>query len=55
MIIDQSGSFRTQRQLPKMALVKQAVEGNYLILSAPDRESIKISVDYPTDKKVKCR
>lgn len=55
MIIDKNGSFRTQRQLPKMALIKPSIEGNFIVLNAPNKETIKVPVEPTTKNKIKCR
>ena len=54
MIVDEKGSFLSQRKLPRMALIKQRYEDNFLILSAPGMHEIKVSVDVPLKQK-ECR
>lgn len=34
MIVDENGSFKTQRQYPKMALIELSIDGEYFILNA---------------------
>ncbi|MCW8825091.1 MAG: MOSC domain-containing protein [Gammaproteobacteria bacterium] len=47
MVIDEAGVMRTQRQLPRMTMVKTELMADGLKISAPDSKSIKIS--YPKD------
>lgn len=54
MIVDVNRSFLSQRKLPKMALIKQKVDGDFIILSAPNKNDIKFSIGYKGEK-IKCR
>ena len=54
MIVDEKGSFLSQRKLPRMALITQRYEDNFLVLSAPGKNEIKVSVDVPSKQK-ECR
>lgn len=46
MVVDGHGKFLTQRQLPRMALIKPELDdGNGLTLTAPGMESLNISAD----------
>ena len=55
LIIDtKSGSFKTQRQLPRMALIKPSVEKDALVLNAPGKEPLRVPIQ-PTTEKIKCR
>ena len=54
MIADENGSFLTQRQLPKMVLIKLKIEGDYLVLSGDKMNDIKVQID-PSNDKIKCR
>lgn len=51
MIIDQNNVFISQRTVPKMALIKPRIQGDYLILSAPGTEEIKVAVQPPKNKR----
>lgn len=44
MIVDSTGSFRTQRQLPKMALIKPSLEGDFLVLNAPHKNPLSVPI-----------
>lgn len=56
MVIDaEKGSFLTQRQLPKMALIKPRLEGDSLILSAPGQADLEITIQPPTGDRKQCR
>ncbi|MFB8790720.1 MAG: MOSC domain-containing protein [Potamolinea sp.] len=44
MLVDETGKFMTQRQFPSMALISVQVKGDYLIVNAPDRESLSIPI-----------
>lgn len=55
MIVDEKGSFRTQRQLPKMALISLSYTSDDLVLNYPDKGSINISLTPPKNKKTNCR
>lgn len=54
MVVDENYSFLSQRKLPKMALIHQRLSGDYLILSAPDKLDLKVSIKTP-EIKVKSR
>jgi uncharacterized protein len=45
MIIDEDGQFLSQRRLPEMALIKPALNGNTLLLSAPGMVDISTSFE----------
>ncbi|CAF0765958.1 unnamed protein product [Brachionus calyciflorus] len=55
MIIDDKGSFRTQRQLPRMALINLNVDGESLVFDAPGKSRIKVPINPKLDKKINCR
>ncbi|WP_446811103.1 MOSC domain-containing protein [Methylomonas sp. 2BW1-5-20] len=42
MLIDSDRQFLSQRRLPKMALIKTRIEGERLILSAPDQPDLSL-------------
>lgn len=54
MIIDDKGSFITQRQLPKMALIKPVIHSSYLTLTAESMADIQVPLEPPSDKR-NCR
>jgi len=43
MLVNRSGKFLTQRELPRMALIKPTVSSNVLRLAAPGMQSIEVS------------
>jgi MOSC domain-containing protein len=45
MVVDGSGRFVTQRELPRMALVQTALKSNELILRAPGMLAVHVAVD----------
>jgi hypothetical protein len=45
MVVDPAGSFVTQRELPKMALVRTALKSDELILRAPGMLALHVAVD----------
>lgn len=48
MLIDEQNQFLSQRRLAKMALIKTHIQGDKLILSAPDQQDISLDLN-PTD------
>jgi len=48
MLIDNAGQFLSQRKLPRMALIKTALTGSHLILSASGMEDLSLPLT-PTD------
>ena len=54
MVVDEKGSFVTQRQLPKMALIKPVIKGDNLILTADGMPDLTVSIIPPSDKR-NCR
>ena len=54
MIVNEAGSFLTQRQLPKMVLIKPSVHADFLILSAPGMPDLKVP-SKPTLTAKECR
>jgi uncharacterized protein YcbX len=44
MLVDEDGLFLSQRKLPRMALIKTALTGNELALSAPGMEPLTLSL-----------
>ena len=45
LVVDGAGSFLTQRELPKMALVQTTLKANELILRAPGMLALHVAVD----------
>ena len=45
MVVDAAGSFVTQRELPKLALVQTALKGDELVLRAPGMLALHVAVD----------
>jgi len=45
MVTDAAGSFVTQRELPRMALVQTALKGDELVLRAPGMLALHVAVD----------
>ena len=54
MVVDENGSFVTQRQLPKMALITPLVSDGCLIITAEGMPELKVSIEPPTEKR-NCR
>lgn len=54
MLIDETGHFLSQRSLPIMALIHTAIEGNTLILSAPNREDLHLSLNPQDGGSIAC-
>ena len=46
MVVETDGEFLTQREIPKMALIKTDVDNEHLTLSAPQIESISVPIDF---------
>lgn len=44
MLVDETGKFITQRQVPHLALIRVEVKGDYLIVNAPDRETLSLPI-----------
>lgn len=44
MLVDETGKFITQRQVPQMALIRTEIKGNYLIVNAPDQDTLSIPI-----------
>jgi uncharacterized protein YcbX len=54
LIVDEKGSFLTQRQFPKMALIQPKVDGDFLVLTAEGMPDLKITISQSKDK-INCR
>lgn len=55
MIVTGNGSFQTQRQHPKMALIRLALESDGFILSAPNMNDIKVPFTPVGKERIMCR
>ena len=45
MLVDDGGQFLTQRQLPRMALIRTALDAHSLSLSAPEMQALRVPLD----------
>lgn len=54
MVVDENGSFLTQRQIPKLALIKISIGEECLVFNAPNKDPIKVPLEHPK-KKRQCR
>jgi uncharacterized protein YcbX len=54
MVINEKFDFLSQRNYPKMALIKTAIETDYLILSAPGKTELKVPIQSTNDR-IECR
>jgi uncharacterized protein YcbX len=54
MIIDSNGNFLTQRQIPKMVLIKPRNTRDHLVLTADGQEDCYVPIE-PTNNLIKCR
>jgi len=52
MLVDGNGNFLTQREYPKLAVVKPSINDEQLMLEAPDKTPLRIDKEPPT-KRVK--
>lgn len=56
MVVDAStGSFLTQRQLPRMALIQPSLLADALQLTAPGQPDLRIALAPPTSHRINCR
>ena len=55
MLVDHTGQFLSQRQHPKMALIKTAIHGNQLLLSAPSQPDLLLSLTPTTGDILACK
>jgi hypothetical protein len=55
MLVDANGSFMTQRKAPTMTFIQPRIEDAFLLCSAPGMADIKIPIDPPKEKLIKCR
>jgi hypothetical protein len=54
MVINGKFDFLSQRNYPKMALIKTAITKDFLILSAPGKSELQVPIQ-PTNDKIECR
>lgn len=54
MVVDENGSFLTQRQIPKLALIKISIGEECLVFNAPNKDPIKVPLEHPKNKR-QCR
>ncbi len=52
MVIDKKNKFVTQRQMPRMALIKTSLDQDYLILSAPSMGDISVPLNQNPGEKI---
>lgn len=45
MVVDEEGIFISQREIPKMAVIRVAFEGEHLVLSAPGAERLEVPLN----------
>lgn len=58
MVVDDKGSFLTQRQLPKMALIQPRLDSansECLVLSAPGKQDIQVPIKPAKTNRLDCR
>jgi len=51
MFVRQNGGFLSQRQFPKMALIRTSIHGDELHLDAPDMPTLKLPKNPTVEKK----
>jgi uncharacterized protein len=51
MLVDKTGKFLTQRQLPRMAVITVQLEPNCLIVNAPEKETLFIPLNLNSQEK----
>ncbi len=54
MLVDRNGQFLSQRKIPRMALVKTALDNENLVLSVPDREHLVLPLSVDDGERVSC-
>lgn len=54
MIIDSAGNFLTQRQLPRMVLIKPKITRDHLVLTALGQKDCHVPIK-PAQNLIKCR
>jgi uncharacterized protein YcbX len=55
MLVDETGSFVSQRKLPRMALIKVRIESGGLVVDAPGMTSLNVPFEPPDDKPLLAR
>lgn len=54
MVVNKTGNFLSQRNTPRLALIKQQYKDGRITLSAPGKQDISFSIEVPT-RRVDCR
>jgi hypothetical protein len=52
MLVDETGKFLSQRQLPRMALITVQLEGYQLVVKAPNREILSIPLHIESSERI---
>ena len=52
MVVDAAGKFMTQRQFPRLALIKVRQLNQQLIIEATDQEPLSIPLNLPSDERI---
>ena len=55
MLVDETGCFMSQRELPRMALIKVRIESDGLVVDAPGMSSLKVPLRPPDGKPLLAR
>src|SRR5918998_677851 len=55
MLVDETGSFMSQRKLPRMALIKARIEPDGLVVEAPGMPSLQVPLKPPDGKPLLAR
>jgi len=55
MIVDEDGNFLSQRKDPKMALMKQTISDDQIILTAPSKENLSFPIKLKNANQRQCR
>ena len=50
VLVNAKNIIQTQRQMPKMALIRTSLEGEYLVLDAPGMPTMKTNIDIEDDE-----
>ena len=52
MLVDEAGSFMSQRRFPRMALIRIRIEPDHLVVDAPEMSSLEVPLR-PPDRKLR--
>ena len=55
MVVNDNNSSISQRRYPRMSLIQPSLEGDFIILTAPDTDSVKFPIKISHDIKKKCK